>query len=78
MRGYRVGSTVHVAWAPGTSGPAPTVYVLIVTGSFTSSFATPGRTLSGTVGPGACVLTVVAVNACGASGGTAPQTLVVP
>jgi hypothetical protein len=34
--------------------------------------------LSGTVGPGAYTLSVEAVNACGASGSTAAQTVVVP
>ena len=37
---YRVGRTVFVTWAPGPSAPAPTSYVLNVTGSFVGGFAT--------------------------------------
>jgi hypothetical protein len=75
---YRVGSTVYIDWAPATSGPAPTAFVLIVTGSAEGSFVTSGRALSGAVGPGTYVLSVVAVNPCGASPGSSPQTVVVP
>jgi len=75
---YRVGQTVFVDWAPGGNGSAPTSYVLNVTGSFVGGFATTGRALSGTVGPGSYTLSVVAVNPCGASAGSPPQTVVVP
>jgi hypothetical protein len=75
---YRVGNTVFIDWAPGTSGPAPTLYVLNVTGAFIGAFATSGRTLSGTVGPGSYTLSLYAANACGASANTPPQTVVVP
>lgn len=75
---YRVGSTVFVDWAPASSGPAPTSYVLHVTGTLVGDFATPGRALSGTVASGTYTLSVEAVNACGVSGSTAPQTVVVP
>jgi len=78
VRSYRVGRTVFVAWAPATAGVAPTGYVLNVTGSFVGGFATSGRALSGTVGPGSYTLSVVAVNPCGASAPTAAQTVVVP
>jgi hypothetical protein len=78
MRAYGTGATVHVAWAPAATGPAPTAYVLIVIGASASSFITSERGLSGTVGPGTYVLMVVAVNACGASAGTAPRTVNVP
>jgi Tol biopolymer transport system component len=78
LRVYRSESTVHVAWAPGASGPAPTAYVLIVTGSSSSSYVTAARAMSGAIAPGTYALTVVAVNACGASAGTPAQTVVVP
>ena len=65
-------------WAPGTFGVAPTSYVLNVTGLFVGGFSTTGRALSGTVGPGSYTLSVVAVNPCGASAGSPPQTVVVP
>lgn len=78
MLAYRVGSTVFVTWSSGTGGPAPTGYVLNVTGSFVGSLATSGRAMSGSVGSGAYTLSVVAANACGTSVGTAPQTVFVP
>jgi len=75
---YRVDRTVYVDWAPAASGPAPTGYVLHVSGSWLGSLSTPERDLQGAVGPGAYTLSVVAVNPCGASAGSAPQTVVVP
>jgi hypothetical protein len=69
---------LFVNWAPGTSGPAPTGYVLHVTGAFVGSFPTVERGLSGAVGPGTYTLSVMAVNPCGVSAVTAPQTIVVP
>jgi hypothetical protein len=75
---YRVGNTIHVLWDPAATGGAPTSYVLSVSGSFIGNFGTPGRTLSGTVGPGSYTISVVAVNPCGTSAATPPQTVVVP
>ena len=75
---YRLGNTIHVVWQPAATGSAPTSYVLIVTGSFNSTLGTPGRTLSGTVGPGSYTLSVAAANACGMSAATSVQTVVVP
>ena len=75
---YRVGQTVFIDWAPAASGPAPTSYVLNVTGSFVGGFSTTGRALSGTVGPGSYTVSIVAVNVCGVSAGSPPQTVVVP
>ncbi len=43
---------MYVAWAPGTAGPAPTSYVVHVTGSAVGTVATTGRTLFGAVAPG--------------------------
>jgi hypothetical protein len=73
-----VGNTVFVDWAPGPAGPAPTEYVLNVTGSFVGSFATNQRAISGAVGSGSYTLTVAATNACGTSTPSLPQTVVVP
>lgn len=75
---YRLGTTVYVVWDPPASGPAASDYLLSVTGSFVASFATPFRSISGTVGPGSYTITVTATNACGSSAPTAAQTLVVP
>jgi hypothetical protein len=78
VRIFAVGRTVYVAWAPGTAGPAPTSYVVHVTGSVVGTVATTGRALFGTVAPGSYTVSVMAVNSCGAGPGTAPQTIVVP
>lgn len=75
---YRVANTIHVLWDPATTGPAPTAFTLNVTGAFGGSFGTPGRGLSGVVGPGTYHLSVAAQNACGGSAATAVQTVVVP
>ena len=37
---YRVGSTIFVTWDPAASGPAPTAFILNVSGSFVGSFGT--------------------------------------
>ena len=75
---YRMGNTIYIDWAPAASGPAPTGYVLNVTGSFVGAFTTSGRAMSGTAGPGSYTLTVAATNACGASAASSPQTVVLP
>ena len=74
---YRLGNTIQVVWDSAPTGSAPTSYVLTVTGSFNGSFSTPGRTLSGTVGPGSYTIGVQAVNPCGRSAATSVQTVVV-
>lgn len=68
VRAYRVANTVFIDWAPAPAGPAPTGYVVNVSGSFVGAVATAGRALSGTVGFGSYTLTAAATNACGSSG----------
>jgi hypothetical protein len=75
---YRIGNTIFVVWDPPASGPAPTEYVLDVSGAFVGAFSTGGRRLSGTVGPGTYNLSVRAVNPCGSSPATAAQAVSVP
>ena len=75
---YRIGNAINVLWDPAATGGAPTGFTLGVTGAFNGSFATPGRTLSGVVGPGSYTLSVSAANPCGASATTATQTVIVP
>jgi hypothetical protein len=70
-------STVSVSWQPPVSGPAPTSYVVMVTGSAAASFTTTGFALSGAAPPGTYVLSVRAVNGCGSSAATASRTVVV-
>jgi hypothetical protein len=75
---YRVGTTIFVLWDPPESGPAPTQYVVRVTGSFTGSFATSGRSISGRVGPGTYGLSVRATNPCGTTPLTPEQVVSIP
>ncbi|MEZ5284761.1 MAG: Ig-like domain-containing protein [Vicinamibacterales bacterium] len=75
---YRIGRQIFVVWDPAASGRASTSYLLNVSGSFTATLATPGRTLNGLVGPGTYHLSVAAANACGTSAASATQTVVVP
>jgi hypothetical protein len=75
---YKIGSTVFVRWDPPLSGPAPTEYVLQVSGSFSGSLITTGRSLSGVAGPGTYGLSVRAVNACGSSALTPQQDVTIP
>jgi probable HAF family extracellular repeat protein len=72
---YAMGRTIFVMWDPPTTGPAATEYELIVDGTFAGRFRTPGRALSGTVGPGTYHLSVMADNACGSSQATPAQTV---
>jgi hypothetical protein len=75
---YKIGSTVFVRWDPPLSGPTPTEYVLQVSGSFSGSLITTGRSLSGVAGPGTYGLSVRAVNACGSSALTPQQDVTIP
>jgi hypothetical protein len=43
---YNVGSTVNLIWDPAVTGPAPTEFVLIVSGSFVGNVPTTSRVVS--------------------------------
>jgi predicted phage tail protein len=75
---YNTGNALNLMWNPPSAGPAATSYLLSATGAVVGTLPTTERTLSGGVGPGSYTLTVTAVNACGASTPTAPQTVVIP
>lgn len=75
---YKIGNTIFVRWDPPPTGPAATEYLLQVSGSFNGSLTTPGRGLSGVVGPGSYGLRVRAQNACGASAFTPEQIVALP
>lgn len=75
---YSSGSTITAMWDPPATGPAPTGYVIHVGGTFTGSFPTSARTISGVVGPGPYVISVSASNACGSSAPTLSQSLSIP
>jgi hypothetical protein len=74
----RVDRMLFADWIPASAGPAPTSYVLHVTGPLAGSIPTTERALSGTVAPGSYTLRVAAVNGCGESPATPPQTVIVP
>lgn len=74
----KAGNVLTIVWDSPADGPAPTGYVLSVSGSFVGSFPTSGRTLAGGVAPGSYTLSVLANNACGNGPATAPQIVTVP
>ena len=76
---YRIGSMVYVSWDPAASGPAPTSYILRVTGDvLNGDLPLGGRAISSPVGPGTYNLSVITVNPCGSGPATAVQSVVVP
>lgn len=75
---YAVGRTVFCVWGPAVSGPATTSFLVNVGGSYTGSIPTPARTISGSVAPGSYDLSIVALNACGASPPSTVRTVSVP
>lgn len=75
---HRDGRGLVVLWEPAAVGPAPTGYVLQVSGTLTAAVPTAQRSISGAVGPGVYDLRVLAVNSCGASPPSPTRTVVVP
>jgi hypothetical protein len=74
----KTGSTISLSWDLPVNGPAPTGFVVNVSGAFVGSFAVSARSLSGSVGPGSYTITVTSRNSCGSSGASTPITVVVP
>jgi hypothetical protein len=74
----KAGNVLEATWHPPVAGPAPTGYVLHVSGTFSGAFPLASRAISGAVGPGSYALSVSAVNACGSGPATAPVTVAVP
>ena len=70
------GGGVTLLWDPPASGPAPTSYLLNVSGAFSGSFLTSSRSLTAPAPAGSYTVSVSAANACGVSAPTAPQTVV--
>ena len=74
----KVGATLFLAWDTAASGPAPTGYVLNVTGAFVGAVPTGARAISAPVPAGTYNFSVVAANACGSSASTAVRTVTIP
>jgi hypothetical protein len=74
----RAGSVVTLAWELAATGPAPTGFLMHVSGAFEGSLPTAVRTLTGPVGSGTYTVSVAATNPCGVSAPTASRTLTVP
>jgi hypothetical protein len=72
------GSTVTVSWDLAAAGAAPTGYRLIIAGAFVGTIPLTTRTITAVAAPGTYTFSVVAINSCGASQGTAATTVVVP
>jgi subtilisin-like proprotein convertase family protein len=75
---YRVGNVITALWDAPDLGPAPTGYVLNVSGAFTGSFPLAGKTISGPVGPGTYQLSVQGTHFCGPGLPTEPIAVTVP
>ena len=74
----RSGNVVVMAWDAPSGGTPATSYQILVSGTYSGSFPTPARGFAGAAPPGTYVLSVRAVNACGAGPATAFQTVVIP
>lgn len=75
---HKVGSAIHALWDPSASGPAPTTFILNVSGSVVGGLPLTARQVSGTIGPGSYGLSVAAANACGVSAATPVQMVTIP
>jgi YVTN family beta-propeller protein len=74
----RDGNQLTLSWDNAAAGPAPTSYLITVSGTLAGTFPTTVRSLAGRVGPGTYNLSVRAVNACGQSAATAVVPVTVP
>lgn len=74
----KTGNHLQLFWDPADTGPAPTDFVLTVTGAIDAAVPLPVRTIAATVPPGEYNLSLQARNACGSSAATAVQTVTVP
>ena len=74
----RSGNAVVMAWDAPSGGTPATSYQILVSGTYSGTFPTPARGFAAAAPPGSYVLSVRAVNACGAGPATAFQTVVIP
>ena len=71
-------NSVAILWHRPATGPAPTGFVVNVSGSFVGSLPTTSRTISAVAGSGTYTFSVFAFNACGNGSATAAQTISIP
>jgi hypothetical protein len=74
----KAGNRISLMWDLPVAGPAPTGFVVNVTGAFAGSFPVTARALSGSAGPGSYTISVSSRNSCGTSVPSASQTVVLP
>jgi hypothetical protein len=74
----KVGSTVYAVWDPAATGPAPTSYVVNVSGAASLSIPTTNRFWITAPPAGIYTASVVAINACGSSAPTPTRSITVP
>ncbi len=74
----RSGNAVIMAWDAPSGGTPATSYQILVSGTYSGTFPTPARGFAAAAPAGTYVLSVRAVNACGAGPATAYQTVVIP
>ena len=74
----RTGNLVTVTWNLPPSGPAPSGFMLAVSGAYVGTFPVAARSLSAVAGPGTYDLTVASTNPCGSSPPSATVTMTVP
>ena len=72
------GNLITLFWDLPISGPAPTSFVVNITGAFVGSFPVTARSLSGSAGAGSYTFAVTSRNSCGSSVPTPSATVVVP
>jgi hypothetical protein len=71
-------NSVRLSWELPAAGPAPSGYLVQVSGAVNGTFPTTARQMSGNVGPGTYTFSVSATNVCGAGPASAPVTLSIP
>lgn len=74
----RIGHLVTVTWNLPPSGPAPSGFLLSVSGAYVGTFPVGTRSLSAVAGPGTYDLTIASNNPCGTSPPSAAVSVTVP
>lgn len=74
----RSGRALTLDWQPPVAGGAVLNYVVTVRGTLAGAVTVPGRSVSGTVGPGTYEFAVAAAGVCGLSSDSPRQVVTVP